>query len=174
MQVYNCGGNVELRRRLPGLNQIAMYTGDVLVLTDLDRPQGCPAELVSDWTQNITRRAPNLLIRVAVLEIEAWVMADRAEFAAWLGIAQSIVPRNPEAEDDPKRTLIELARRSPKRDLRERLFHSLRNGLYRPTNEYNVLLTDFVEFQWQPESARRTAPSLDRAIRRISNIASAY
>ena len=174
LTVIDTQGNIELRRRLPDLNQIAMYAGDVLVLTDLDRPQGCPAELVREWTRRIPDRAPNLLIRVAVLEIEAWVMADRAEFANWLGIPLAIVPRNPEGEDDAKRTLIELARRSPKRNLRDRLIHSLRNGLYTPATDYNILLSDFVEISWRPEYARRTVPSLDRAIARISNIPSAH
>ena len=168
--VFGSQGNVGLRRQLRNLNQIAMYTGDVLVLTDLDRPQGCPVELVRDWTRNIPGRSPNLLIRVAVLEIEAWIMADRAEFANWLGIPQAIVPRNPESEDDAKRTLIELARRSHTRELRRALFHSLGDGLYVPTANYNIALSNFVQFNWRPESARRTAPSLDRAIRRISNI----
>ena len=88
-------GNQDLRRRLPSLNAIAFFEGPALALTDLDRPDACPAELVKDWTQNI-RRNPNLLVRVAVLEIEAWLIADRANFARWLGISESVTPRAPE------------------------------------------------------------------------------
>lgn len=163
-------GNDYLRNRLRDLNQIAAYVGPVLVLTDLDRSGGCPAELVEDWTQSITP-SPELLLRVAVLEIEAWVMADRRSLAYWLRIAQNRIPNRPEEVDDPKQTLIELARRSQNLDLRDGLVRSYRNGLYQPGPDYNALLSSFVENYWEPEAARSIAPSLDRAIARISSVA---
>ena len=67
-------GNQYLRARMRDFNQIAAYTGPVIVLTDLDRPGDCPVELVAEWIGNISP-APNLLLRVAVIEIEAWIMA---------------------------------------------------------------------------------------------------
>lgn len=163
-------GNDYLRDRFRDLNQIAAYVGPVLILTDLDRPGGCPAELVEDWTQNFTPY-PELLLRVAVLEIETWVMADRRSFASWLRIAQNRVPNRPEEVDDPKQTLIELARSSRKRDLRDGLVRSYRDGLFRPGPDYNALLSHFVEHFWEPEAARLITPSLDRAIVRISSMA---
>ena len=162
-------GNGYLRNRLRDLNQIAAYVGPVLVLTDLDRPGSCPAELVEEWTQNISPD-PNLLIRVAVLEIEAWVLADRRSFAEWLRIARNRVPHRPEEVDDPKQTLVNLARRSRKRDLRDGLVRRHRDGLYRPGPDYNALLSDFVEHAWDPEAARLNSRSLDRAIRRIADM----
>lgn len=162
-------GNQDLRRRLPSLNAIAFFEGPALVLTDLDRPETCPAELVSDWTRTITT-APNLLVRVAVLEIEAWLIADRANLARWLGIAESVVPRAPEEVDDPKGVLVQLARRSRNRTLRDRLVQDRGNGLFLPGPNYNIEMRDFVNNHWNPEAARLTAPSLSRAIRRVSNL----
>ena len=166
-------GNDDLRKRLPSLNAISSYEGPAFVLTDLDSHQRCPAELVSSWTQGI-RRSPNLVVRVAVLEIEAWIIADRVNFARWLGIAESVVPRAPEEVDDPKRALVQLASRSRNRTLRDGLVRDLGNGLLRPGPDYNPELRDFVNRCWDPEAARLAAPSLSRAIRRVSDLTTSH
>lgn len=166
-------GNADLRKRLPSLNAISSYKGPALVLTDLDSPQRCPAELVESWTQGI-RRAPTLVLRVAVLEVEAWIIADRVNFARWLGISENVVPRAPEEVDDPKRTLVQLARRSRNRTLRDGLVRDLGNGLLRPGPDYNPELRDFVNQRWNPEAARLAAPSLSRAIRRVSDLTTSH
>ena len=75
-QVYDelvAGGSI--RNRISGMNQRAMRLGPVLAIADLDRPMICPADLVSGLSGGLTI-APNLLIRIAVMEIEAWLMAD--------------------------------------------------------------------------------------------------
>ena len=168
-QTVGLKGNDDLRKRLPSLNAIASYVGPALVLTDLDSPQRCPAELVASWTQGI-RRSPNLVLRVAVLEVEAWIIADRGNFARWLGISESVIPRAPEQVDDPKRALVQLARRSRNRNLRDGLVSDRGNGLFLPGPGYNPELRDFVNRRWDPEAARLAAPSLSRAIRRVSDL----
>ena len=109
-------------------------------------------------------------MRVAVMEIEAWVIADRQSFAEWLGIATNVVPRNPDDVPDPKQELVDLARRSRKRELREALVRNLPDGLFRPGPGYNAYLGSFVAQLWKPETARVNSPSLNRAIRRITEI----
>ena len=104
------------------------------------------------------------------MEIEAWALADRQSLAEWLGISISVVSRSPDDVHDPKRELIELARRSRKRELREALVRSLPDGLFRPGPGYNDYLGNFVAQLWKPETARLNSPSLDRAIRRITEI----
>ncbi len=162
-----------LRQNIGKFNQIARYKGPVLVLTDLDRPESCPAELLREWTGDL-RIYPSLLIRVAVLEIESWIMADRRAFTEWLGIAQSRASRRPEELPDPKRDLIEMALRSRKRDLRAGLVRIYPDGLHERGPDYNVLLGNFVAELWNPEVARSNAPSLDRAISRIVQMGEAY
>ena len=166
-------GNQYLRSRMRDFNQIAAHTGPVLVLADLDRPDDCPVELVAEWTGDMSPD-PNLLLRVAAMEIEAWIMADRQTFAEWLGVGVNRIPSRPEEVHDPKRAIIELSRRSRNRSLRDRLIISRPDGLYQRGQDYNVALSNFVQSRWRPEYARRTAPSLDRAISRISNVASAH
>ena len=108
-----------------------------------------------------------------MLEIESWIMADRSAFADWLDIARSNAPLQPEETTDPKRMLVDLARRSRNYDTRSGrsgLIRVLRDGLHRPGPEYNTLLSEFATETWNPEVARSNAPSLDRAIRRIAEM----
>ena len=165
---FLAGGSIQ--SRIPGLNQRALYIGPVLALADLDRPMSCPAILVGQYCSGLTM-APNMLIRVAVLEIEAWIMADRTGIAGWLGVAASTVPRNPELLTDPKRTLVQLASRSRNRGLRESIAPARVTGTHRAGPNYNETIGEFVNQQWNPEVARQNAPSLDRAVTRISELA---
>ena len=151
------------------MNQRAKYIGPVLALADLDRPLDCPANLVRDMTQGL-EVSPNLLIRIAVLEIESWILADRAAIAKWLGVSESIVSRDPESLDDPKRALVALAGRSRNRGLREAISPSYALGASRTGPGYNEAVGEFVARRWNPDIARRNAPSLERAIARIAGL----
>ena len=169
-------GNDYLKQNVRNFNQIARHQYPMLILTDLDRPESCPPELLREWTGDL-RIVPELLIRVAVLEIESWIIADRIAFADWLDIARSNVPLRPEETVDPKRALVELARRSRNHDIRSGrsgLIRVSRDGLHQPGPAYNALLSDFATQIWNPEIARSNAPSLDRAIARIAHIGVAY
>ena len=167
LDLFVAGGSI--RARIPGLNQRARFNGPVLALADLDRPLGCPAELVQEMTSGLTVE-PNLLIRVAVLEIESWILADREAIARWLGISVRNVPRSPESLVDPKRTLAQLASRSRNRGLREAIAPARVTGTHRTGPNYNEAVGEFVTQLWDPESARLSAQSLDRAITRISEL----
>ena len=166
-EVFVAGGSI--KSRIPGLNQRARFLGPVLALADLDRPLICPAMLVEELVGELTI-APNLLIRIAVLEIESWIMADREGIAGWLRIAANTLPRNTESLDDPKRALVQLAGRSRNRMLREAIGPARVLGTNRTGPNYNEAVGDFVTQLWNPETARRNAPSLDRAIARIAEL----
>lgn len=162
-------GNRQLRQQLRRLNQIAAHRHPALVLTDLDRPQSCPPELLREWTQSRVM-APNLLLRVAVLEIESWLLADRSGIARWLSLAVSQVPSNPESIFDPKRALVELAGRSRNRALREAIVPRRGAGTHHTGPGYNESVGEYVTNHWNTEAARSNAPSLDRAIIRIGEL----
>lgn len=153
-----------LKTRLPDF--IASCRGGVnfLLLTDLDtRP--CPPDLLDDWL-GATKKPDSLLLRIAVREVEAWVLADRPQFADWLGIAEVTVPADPEGCPDPKADLLKLAAKSKYRDLREGLLPK-KDAASKVGLEYNDLLCDFVLERWRLEEASRLAPSLERTIRRL-------
>ena len=52
------------------------------------------------------------LFRIAVREVEAWLIADREALAGFLKIKIMHVPYKPEELVDPKRVLLELATRA--------------------------------------------------------------
>ena len=162
------GGSI--KSLIPSLNQIARHIMPVLAFADLDRPQSCAPDLVRELSNGLTI-SPDMIIRIAVMEIEAWIMADREGFAKWLSIAASIVSRDPESLNDPKRTLVNLAARSRKRALREGIAPDYVRGTHRTGASYNILLDEFVTQHWNPEAARANAPSLARTIARIAQLA---
>ena len=106
--IYNSGGNGYLKRTINGFNNAAKGT-PFLGGTDLDR-YDCPSALIDDWLTKPKHH--NLLVRVAVREAEAWVLADRDIFANFIGINVTMVPCDVEALPNPKETLIQLVRRS--------------------------------------------------------------
>ena len=171
IHVIGLRGNQALKQRIRDFAQIARYVGPSLVITDLDSFENCPADLVREWTNGL-QVVPNFLMRVAVIEIEAWVTADRQAIAEWLGISVDIVPRNLEEVPNPKQEIVELARRSQKRGLRDALIRSSPDGLFRPGPGYNDYLGSFVDQHWEPERARLSSSSLDRAIMRITEMTS--
>jgi len=74
---YRRGGNGYLKSTIAGWNRAA--TGiPFLVLTDLDTHH-CPSELIASWLA--APQHPNLVFRIAVREVESWLLADRTNFA---------------------------------------------------------------------------------------------
>jgi len=159
---YRRGGFGYLRRTINGWNAAAKGKPFV-VLTDLDHAE-CPADLIGEWLKSVPN--PNLIFRVAVREVESWLLADVNNLARFLRIAERFVPQNPDEIPDPKATLIELARRSHLKYIRDSL-------LPRPGSTakqgpgYNECLGVFVRENWDVRAASVQSPSLARALRRF-------
>jgi hypothetical protein len=140
-----------------------------VVLTDLDR-YVCPRELLADW--RATRLPSSMLLRIAVREVEAWLLADRAGIANFLCIPTVKVPVDPEAIPDPKQALINLARKSRRRRFAEELVPA--TGSAAPIGPmYNTHLAEFASTRWNVASARGSAASLDRAMNRLGQFMAA-
>lgn len=147
-----------------GKFRTSSYALPHVVLTDLDR-YPCPPALLDDW--GATDLPPQLLFRIAVREVEAWLLADREGIAEFLHVAVSKIPHIPEAEDDPKRTLINLARRSRKKRLAQELA-PLPDSAAPIGPLYNARLSEFVNDKWDVGRAKLLADSLSRALNRLS------
>ncbi len=169
IEVFGLGGIGSVKSRIAELNQRVQYLGPVLTLADLDRPSGCPAEVVQELRGGLTL-LPGMLIRVAVLEIEAWILADREGIAQWLGVALNTIPPSPENLDDPKRAFVHLAARSRNRQLREGIAPKNVRGTHRVGPAYNIIVSEFVMQLWNPDAASRNSPSLQRAVNRIAEL----
>lgn len=119
-----------------------------IVLTDLDNGQ-CAASLREEWGAGAGNLPPTMMFRVAVRETEAWVLADRRAFASFAGIPAIKIPQTPDAIDDPKRTLINLVRRSRSRRLAAELVPPAGSSV-QIGPLYNERLVAFVRQQWDP------------------------
>ncbi|MFN0305933.1 MAG: hypothetical protein ACKVQU_36900 [Burkholderiales bacterium] len=155
-----------LRARLRNFCEIARHT-PVLLLTDLDTKE-CPATLIEDWSRGdaIPKR---LLIRVAVRQVESWLLADRDGMARLLKISVRQLPRDPDALPDAKRSLLQLAQRAPRAirdDLVAESGATAAQGL-----GYNAVLSNFVRTSWDPSQAELFSHSLARARMRVSELA---
>jgi hypothetical protein len=160
------GGNGYLRSRLPNFCQLANHY-PVVLLTDLDAGACAPA-LLSDWFNELERPA-NLVFRVAVREIEAWLIADREALADFLSVNVRHVTPQPETILDPKQALIGAALKAPRR-LREELV-AVQGSFAAQGIGYNRILGAFVETRWDPERAAARSPSLASARQRIFELA---
>lgn len=134
-----------------------------IVVADLDRLP-CAPELRAQW--QITKVPDTVLFNVAVREIEAWLLADREGIAGMLGIAQHRIAQRPELEEDPKRALVNLARRCRNRRLRDELVPA-QGSVNQIGPVFTARMTQFVVESWDVERASANAPSLERTLDRV-------
>jgi len=158
---YRRGGYGYLLQTIDGWNKAAAGRPSI-VLTDLDTGP-CPIHLIRDWLS--APQHPNLVFRVAVREVEAWLLADRRNISEFLGIPASQIPTDPDTLADPKGTIIDLARRSRK-EIRNRIVPR-KCSTAKQGPDYNACLGSFVQARWDAHSAKPNSPSLSRTIDRL-------
>ena len=160
-------GYGDIKRNIRKYNEIAKYN-PVLVLVDLDNTDCAPSKMSEfiDFPKN-----RNFIFRIAVREVEAWLFADRKNFAEYLGVAIARIPMQPEEIDDPKQFLFNIARRSKKKAIREDIPPEPESKA-RIGKNYNGRLKEFVWKHWDVQIARETLlrKSLDKAIMAISSL----
>ena len=157
-------GKSDLERKTPEFNRAANGI-TVFMLTDLDSPRDCPPGLIRSWIKGPIN--PRFFFRVAVMEVESWVMADRIGFAAFLSVPLYRIPSSTDDILNPKEFLLSIARRSKKKTVREALVPAQGATLI-VGSEYNTLLSEFVQGHWNLERAASVSPSLKRTLDRIS------
>jgi hypothetical protein len=157
--VYGKQGKSLLRQKIAGYNNAARRAPWIVVV-DLDHDGNCAPPLRSAW---LVQPAAHLCFRVAVREVEAWLIADADRLAAFLRVPRNRVPANPEGLDEPKTTMVNLARSSRRRAIQEDMVP--REGSGRQVGPaYSSRLIEFVSSSWQPDVAAGRSDSLRRAI----------
>ena len=159
---YRRGGFGYLRKTISGWNNAAKGR-PFIVLTDLDR-YVCPNALIEDWLGRPPH--PNLLFRIAVHEVEAWLLADRLNISRFLQVSEKFVPLNADDLVDPKGTLVSVARRSRSGSIRGRLAPK-RGSTAKQGQDYNGCLGEFVRTSWNVGAAASGSASLRRTIDRL-------
>ncbi len=167
-RTYGLTGYGQLKVSMPTYDKISLYSEPMLVITDLDNPNLCLVHVLREWCRGL-QMPPTFVFRIAVTEIESWLLADRDRMAQWLGVSKVRVPRTPEDLERPKECLVRLASGSRYRRIREAMVPATRSA--RSTGPgYNQYVSTFAADLWDPETARVAAPSLDRAIDRIAEL----
>ncbi len=166
--IYGKKGKSLVKQRINGYNNAVRHT-PWIVLVDLNREADCPPPLKAIWLPN---PEPFMCFRIAVREIEAWLLADRERFASFFRVRLSDIPTEPELLDDPKEAVIELSRRSRSRDIQ--LDMVPRPGSGRKIGPaYVSRLIEYVSDRqkgWRPERAARSSDSLNRSLIRIREL----
>jgi hypothetical protein len=134
-----------------------------LVLLDLD-DDNCAPEFLKDHSPGSN---DNFMLRLAVRELESWLLADRSRIAAFLGVPKEKVPMQVESLRKPKKTIVDLARKSRKKDIRQDIPPqpgvSAQQGIL-----YNSRMEEFVTKFWRVDVAERSSDSLRRFLKSLA------
>lgn len=157
--VYGQRGKAHLDKHLPAYNSAARFA-PWLVVRDLDTDFDCAPTLV-----HALLRAPAafMRLRIAVREIEAWLLADRERIADFLRVALNRVPMDADGIGNPKSLLVDLARHSRRRDIREDLVPTA-GSRAKVGPGYPARMIEFARTTWRPQAAVRNSASLRRCV----------
>lgn len=164
MRRQGCG---YLRKKLPELIRLAPHI-PVLLLTDQDKSE-CAPGLIHHWLGKY-KCPDNLLFRVVVRESESWLLADHTAFSDFFSVPAHHIPDRPDDLDDPKATMLSLIWRHSPRSLRADMAAQGKGGL-RQGLAYNARCREFVDQFWRIDRAIHLSESLDRAYRRVLDLA---
>ncbi len=144
-------------------NQAAYKGVAIIILRDLDKKECAPDLIKKLLPQGCHSR---LLFRVPVREIETWLIADKINLSDFLGISAKHITNNAESISDPKEYLVNLARKSRRKNIKESIVPR-ENAFFPVGSLYNDCMKSFVIRHWDSEAARRNSDSLDRTIKKL-------
>ena len=145
-EVFGKNGKSALRKRINGFNNAARSPyAPWLVLVDLDNDEDCAPALRDAW---LPHPAPGLCFRIAVREVEAWLMADAETLAASLSVSANRISKNPESLEKPKDEMVNLARRSRRPAIKQDMVPREGSGR-RVGRAYTSRLIEYVRDKWR-------------------------
>ncbi len=102
-------GKENLRRRVQAYVNASRYS-PWLILTDLDSDFECASPLRKHW---YIPDVDTLCFRVAVREVEAWLIADAERLSRFIKVRSGVIPRDPDAVGEPnEKSWISLSNRA--------------------------------------------------------------
>jgi hypothetical protein len=160
--IHGKNGKSDLHKKISAYNSAAKHS-PWIVLVDLDNEAECAPPMLANW---IPYPTDGMCFRIAVRSIESWLLADREAISGFLSIGQNKVPRNPDEIENPKRTIVDLARQSRRRDIREDIVPRLRSGRV-VGQAYTSRMIEYVSHNWRPAVAALSSDSLRRCLVRL-------
>jgi len=164
----DAGGKGYIDQQFPGYNRSAKGS-PWLILRDLNSDAICAAEFLkgqpspSKW----------MCFRIAVRELESWLMADRNGFADFFDVPIGLLPEEPDNENDPTQTLVNVTRRSRSASIRRRMIP--KNGMHTSVGMlYEATIIEFAEQHWSLVRASSRSDSLRRARKALKALGAAW
>lgn len=161
--IRNAGGGSKFWLAAARYNDAGKHTA-VIGLADLEQAQ-CASSLLAS---KLPDKSAGFHLRLAVRMLESWLLADRHAMARFLKVPISALPINPDGESHAKRVLVNIARNSTSKAIREALVPGDSGGMV--GSDYAATMCKFIEQHWRVSVARKTSPSLERACQRWSAI----
>ncbi|MBV9506846.1 MAG: hypothetical protein JO323_17775 [Acidobacteriia bacterium] len=162
--VYELGGKTKVDRRIQGYVNAGRFS-PWLVQRDLDDDAECAPELLQKLAPD---RSRGFCMIIPVRQTESWLIADQAGLADYLKVPASRIPGEPETLPDAKVALVDLARRSRSREIREGMVPGPNSGR-KVGAAYTALMQQFIVESWNPRGdAKHRAPSLAKLMFRLS------
>ncbi|MBN2093090.1 hypothetical protein JW964_25935 [candidate division KSB1 bacterium] len=157
-------GKGYIKNKINNINSHSILT--FFVLIDLDRTE-CAPTLINEWFIRPIRK--NLIFRVAIREIEAWLLADISGISAYLKLSEAFLKNeigNPDGITDPKLKLISLVDKSNIKDYKIDIVKKEKTS-YKQGAGYNTRLNEFVENYWNLPRARTQSRSFEKACKAL-------
>lgn len=167
----------EVKNKIKELNELAKTT-PVILLADVDN--GCPPSTKASLLEGLTQSS-NFIINLAVDEGEAWLMADRMNFARFLSVNIDEIPQPSMIKQGGRNALIEidcgikssfylthtLILKSTDDVLKKQI---KAKGTACKGPEYNSAILPFIENDWNIENAMLNSDSLTRMVGRLRSL----
>ena len=156
-------GYMYIKANIRRFNEAANVTPSLCLIDHINIGTECAPRIVDSWLPN---RSRDFHFRIVEREIESWLLADRINLADFLAVNHSRIPLLPDSLLDPKQTLINIARKSKKRTVREAITPGFRStAVVGPL--YNAELIRFVRERWNLREACNNSPSLEKCVKRL-------
>lgn len=168
-EVLPMRGKGKLDKRLRDFNAAAVHS-PWLVLRDLDRDAACAPAYLAGLQLQMTQW---MVFRLAVREVESWLLADRDGIAKYMSVPLEKVPERPDELDDPKQTLVNLARASKKKSV-TRAFVPRTGDSAAVGPMYQAEIIEFGSSHWNLHTACERSPSLQRARKALRDLSTRW
>lgn len=159
------GSNSALFANMPKYVKASKQGVPHILLTDLDRNECAPALIER---LDVPSLPGQMIFRVAVREVESWILADRTGVAEMTGLPIAKLPLEPDRIPDPKQHLLNLVRKCRKNRLKRDVLpepgSSASKGIF-----YNDRFGEFVRTEWNVNKAAKRSPSLNKALLRLGS-----
>lgn len=157
--IRNAGGGSKFWLVAARYNDAGKHT-TVMGLADLEQAQ-CASSLLAS---KLPHKSAGFHLRLAVRMLESWLLADRQAMARFLKVPIGALPIDPDGEAHAKRVLVDIARKSTSKTIRDALVPDDSGGVV--GSDYVATMSKFIQQHWHVSVARKTSPSLEKACQR--------